>query len=1723
MGGKDGKKKKKPLHEYNDAGITTRLYTHIGVNSMQLHSLHALDDNVLLSFAANTVQFINVSTGNITCQPGPEGGGIGAVCVHPSRQFYTVCEKHPNGPNAIVYEYPSKKARSTLRRGAEKGYSACRFSDNGDLLATVAIEPDFVLTIWSWEAEAIVLRNKAFGADVYNVAFNRFNPGLIVSSGSGHIKFWSMANTFTGLKLQGHIGKFGRTEISDVSAFISMPDGKVISGSESGALLLWEGNLIKCELGKAQPDNEEVPVARCHDGYVHVVELVEQNRLVLTAGDDGYFRYWLLEEIDQAENSGTDAATPIRMLLEVSAGEGVKVRCITRSTDGQYWFVLDSAGAIRKVNYMSYDAVMHAANNPGTFENKNDRQPLLRFHSGGITALAPSPFDHTALTGGQDCTIRLMDYVTRSEEFCVRFDAPIADMRYLEFPNDSEQRHILATFADGTVRILLRGRNTVGIVSQSRPHESPIVAWAIDPAGTQLWTLAKDKSAFYFKVTPKRELVPVGFCELPEVPRCAEFTSTGDRLFVGFKSGCIITLAPPDESKIDHSVGFSFDAEWEGIGYRQKMKPPPKEVRLNADGTEMADDEESDEDLLAEEEDTGPWPVNFIKRLPHGTVLVGLAKPELCYEYNLSTRYPDKAMGPPPLPSTGIEPNGWVEEPMRNLAYRDTIITGATVSRSQGTLVLRTEHSTVLLRGCKRLEQGSFATQLHDSHSQLIAQADMSFDERVLLTCGLDGMLFAHEIEGIEPPSSVDVASPEALPVMSLPTVAPIPNSVQHQKELDDRRAAEEAALGKKEQLMRKVRSVHVEYDKLLDENEAAAGGKKVDSADIVLDPEVLALLEDKKVAAVAEARKEYEWQSAKKATLLKKLQAAFVDPLEFERFEVHGFDNGLTVSAFRTPHLTADQLAVLEKVRQIHQGAASPAGSPQGRALTNTDNGSTGGHSPLQPGDMSLPAAEGEAHQDPEDGTAGVDVNASRKEGKIGATSSSVKSQLEKAEERKRERIARRKGMQELLNRNPRLQPDNIEEQAAIERAADEMGDYRLKTSKDYARRPDQQAPTAQRKVAQLIVLEEGINTLRREFNHRVLALRDQKALLCESINADKQRIKRICDRLKVPYDDTPLALSLVEQPEKRFDIDNAGLEAFAEEQERERKKREAAERAKKGFGADLATMEDDEPAAAAEKRRQSVTGAAAAGLGAAGAPLGPREKFEMDLKARLEAVRNSELEEEEWLMLRTQLEYERSRLERHIGKTIEAFDESLASLYHEKLKLEADLCMADMRVKLLFREYLLLLDFKQRDKELADRRDMKAKELEEIEKKRQRVEEQRHAKQAEMAEVEIATEELKHEFEALVAEMPKGAFAELEAIYTKKIKRRKPEDDEDDDDDSSSSDDDEDEDEEEWGEEGDDTCPTGVDEELFEAVLAVREKRLDQVDRRNDLTKAMEQLRKDSDNLRHRLEDAKKHLAKVEKEEDAFQREKQERLNQLETMVVLKLSQMRCLSEQRKMPRELTDEYVVFTQGGLQQLQDRIVGLGVEREELEAAARQLDQEMSKLSRKRAKRFAEYQEWDAKVYEVQLLKFGQRVNLEMLENVAVDRETEELKAQLKAEEIRWERELAKQGERLQTMKLTQQQRIAENTACLKDLGSYRAEQRDLEEALKTSAGKIVAKMTGGSKVATAADRAHLKDLVVAQQQEIDALKNEIAMLRRKGGHVYTPVVNKVAPPASQA
>jgi hypothetical protein len=55
----------------------------------------------------------------------------------------------------------------------------------------------------------VQLKAKAFSQDIFNVGFSEYQENLLTTCGTGHIRFWKIAETFTGLKLKGDIAKFG--------------------------------------------------------------------------------------------------------------------------------------------------------------------------------------------------------------------------------------------------------------------------------------------------------------------------------------------------------------------------------------------------------------------------------------------------------------------------------------------------------------------------------------------------------------------------------------------------------------------------------------------------------------------------------------------------------------------------------------------------------------------------------------------------------------------------------------------------------------------------------------------------------------------------------------------------------------------------------------------------------------------------------------------------------------------------------------------------------------------------------------------------------------------------------------------------------------------------------------------------------------------------------------------------------------------------------------------------------------------------------------------------------------------------------------------------------------------------------------------------------------------------------------------------------------------------
>ena len=135
-----------------------------------------------------------------------------------------------------------------------------------------------------------------------------------------------MAQTFTGLKLQGEGAKYGQLEISDVYGFAELPDGKVLSGTEQGTMILWEGVLVKAHLVLHKQDKTPL-----HEGTIEIVRLIGNQ--FLSAGTDGFLKWWDLKTIDDAECDEIleVAIAPIKEKQIVDPADGKPANLITMS------------------------------------------------------------------------------------------------------------------------------------------------------------------------------------------------------------------------------------------------------------------------------------------------------------------------------------------------------------------------------------------------------------------------------------------------------------------------------------------------------------------------------------------------------------------------------------------------------------------------------------------------------------------------------------------------------------------------------------------------------------------------------------------------------------------------------------------------------------------------------------------------------------------------------------------------------------------------------------------------------------------------------------------------------------------------------------------------------------------------------------------------------------------------------------------------------------------------------------------------------------------------------------------------------------------------------------------------------------------------------------------------------------------------------------------------
>ena len=353
-----------------------------------------------------------------------------------------------------------------------------------------------------------------------------------------HNRFWKIAETFTGLKLKGEIAKFGQIELSDVTAFYIFPDEKVLSGTEYGKLLLWEGNMIKAVISI----DEETP---CHRGPIEAIFL--EGEYIVTAGGDGSIRFWNFQAINEAE--GDDQLNfylaPTNA-YQIKSGEGKNANILTIERGTDKWLLFDTNGYIWKLTLPNLD-----------------QELVMETNSGKLMDLAVSNRINAAVTIGEDGAVRLWDFVAKRELYHQTFNGKGTCVDWVTQNQAYRGRIIYTGFSTGVVRVLLLSKNDFVLLKAIRVFRDPVYRLKVSPDGKTLLVSTLKGDIFFLEldITNPKKIEPYCLLELGYQINDICWHEDSTKILMACEDGRVREMVVPRKEECDYSESFLRDPE----------------------------------------------------------------------------------------------------------------------------------------------------------------------------------------------------------------------------------------------------------------------------------------------------------------------------------------------------------------------------------------------------------------------------------------------------------------------------------------------------------------------------------------------------------------------------------------------------------------------------------------------------------------------------------------------------------------------------------------------------------------------------------------------------------------------------------------------------------------------------------------------------------------------------------------------------------------------------------------------------------------------------------------------------------------------------------------------------------------------------------------------------------------------------------------------------------
>ena len=1512
-----------------------------------------------------------------------------------------------------------------------------------------------------------------------------------------------MATTFTGLKLQGDIGKFGKREISDVSGYAEFPDGKVLSGSEWGNLLLWEGDLVKVELCR----KGQKP---CHVGNIEFVFLDEGE--IITGGTDGIIRIWDFEQIDQADVIDDNDLIEIMPLQEVKlatrTGASVKhLAKLNHPDTPSYWVVQDNKGSIWRVDLQ----VSHTHKPP---------ERLYTFHSGAITGLDVSGNSLHAVTCGVDGRVRL--YCVESKKFLGRttFNMPATCVVWCPYWFDSSGLSVIAGFTDGIIRLLhitdedgqspisteeIPEDSTFTLKQVLKPHSKPLTAILLgnNSSNLNLITAAEDSIFFMMKGqegSKDENFIPLGFMPVDSpVVNLAWAPHNGtDRFTVlaSLKNAFVLLISVPVKGEFDISKSYQLTGVSHQIfrfkSVKYDMLKAARDTELEAERAnklKQEEDQQSTPSLSSHEqegEELDPYadipappdiPSPILQAFYHGRsnnfwLCMDTYDSEYLYECWISSEGPDPE-GDRPLKVIPVPRIFGSIQPITSLSYtqnKEHILIGT----SNGQIQVHKVNVNANLS----LDQ-FWAIPMGDPDSK-VNRVCTTYDDQYILATTQDGNFFSFRLEDRnvssqqqqETPSSADI---DITPAKDIEDPKHYSLEEARQRAENDRKL--KLAEEQKKQVLAQVNRLRKQFRQFQTQNLNLPPHIQIPAIDFIMDKQAAEDFNRETAENLKIVELQQQWLREKYDIGYGKL---------FTRYKVQLQCDSIVVYSFTSDDVMTRTLRCLKRTARDDELLSDV------RAVTSES---------LRYSSRMLPSSNLHVFEDKSTPVAK----------KVSIKHEADFEKMSKGELRRFQRKKRVNEWAQLLSENPMDGYQHPEDIALLVDAETNMGDFKLKTSDDYTV-PEELRMNATKKRMQLVLLRQAIQFGSDLFNSKVIELRDEKVRLINRFASCLSRLKEI--QTFIPRDELiPLpklpVLRPEEIPESLLELTETELLRFEKDYQ---KKLEARARAKQagdefggfgGFGAAAPTDKGDEDLESSSEGQNSEKGS----LTELTADL-------EDVNGRKNTRTPAELTLYNEMLVR--LRYERDSLLREIETSKRDFDSKVSFLSNFKTILDTQINLSDLKHILLFEEYLLLKDFEKREQSFISTLKEKQRDRLEMQEKLNKLKEQIETKQNLVHHTQDNLRELEDDFQKEIAN---NKFAEfLLRVFKKKIKRIKQvekKDEGESSDEQSDSDLESDISSEEGSEDNKETiiddsaCPFGCQVHLFEKACEMRETRMDLEELLNEDKKSLDLLKKDSDNSVKKAKVMDNAVKNAKSDLENFQLEKQHRLNELEVLVLLRISQILIAKPNSDPPSNLKTA-LVFSEQNLNRLNSRAGEIREEQIDLRRQRKELESKKLRLTNDKKTMVARVQDLENQVDEIMMLKFGRKVDLEFFDPVEPSKNVLELHEQIALFEKQARHELTAKQEEIERKKNTLDEVLQLNTHRLRSLTQLLGKMSENETKLETGEKQLGSEFQSPESHLTS-DNAEIANLVKMQAIQIEGLNREIRVLSLKTGHVPPP------------